>query len=328
MLEHFYYYRSNSPCPWHNLAVEEHILMTLPPKTCVLYLYQNENTVVIGKNQNAWKECRTELLESESGKLARRISGGGAVYHDMGNLNFSFILDKEAYDLHRQLGVILSAVHALGISAEFSGRNDILSEGAKFSGNAFCYKKTGAFHHGTILIGADMTKLSRYLSVSKDKIASKGVDSVRSRVCNLQDRRPDVDVDMMVDALKKSFAKEYGAFTPLEIDDTAAIDALEARNATWQWRLGSSPAFDIETCTRFSWGSAELCFSFQNGIVTNAHVYSDAMDEEFIARVPTAMIGAAFKSEELAARITTLTGSDAQKKMANDIATFLLQKGY
>ena len=187
MLKHFYFYRSDSLCPWHNLAVEEHILMTLPPETCVMYLYQHKNAVIIGKNQNAWKECRTEQLKREGGKLARRISGGGAVYHDMGNLNFSFILDRNDYDLHRQLGIILSAVRKLGISAEFSGRNDILSEGAKFSGNAFCYKKTGAFHHGTILVDADMTKLSRYLSVSKDKIASKGVDSVRSRVCNLKE---------------------------------------------------------------------------------------------------------------------------------------------
>ena len=263
MLKHFYFYRSDSPCPWHNLAVEEYVLGTLPPETIVLYLYQNENTVVIGKNQNAWKECRHQLLSDEGGKLARRISGGGAVFHDMGNLNFSFIVSRGDYDLHRQLGVILSAVRSLGVNAEFSGRNDILSEGAKFSGNAFCFRKDSAFHHGTILIGADMCKLARYLSVSKDKIASKGVESVRSRVCNLKERNAEIDVEKIADALKDSFEKEYGPCEPLVIADPQAVAAIEARNATWEWQLGQSPCFDIETGKRFAWGNAEFAFSVE-----------------------------------------------------------------
>jgi lipoate-protein ligase A len=226
MLKHFYFHMSDSVCPWYNLALEEHILLNLPPETCVLYLYQNENTVVIGKNQNAWKECRHALLESEGGKLARRISGGGAVFHDMGNLNFSFIVDKNEYDLHRQLSVILEAVRSLGIEAEFSGRNDILSEGAKFSGNAFCYKKTSAFHHGTILINADMTRLARYLSVSQDKIVSKGVESVRARVCNLKERNPEITVEKVKDALYESFEKIYGPLQPYEIKDKDAVAAI------------------------------------------------------------------------------------------------------
>jgi lipoate-protein ligase A len=328
MLSHFYFYRADGLCPWHNLAIEEHIVTTLPQHTCVMYLYQHEKTVVIGKNQNAWKECRHTLLEEEGGKLARRISGGGAVYHDLGNLNFSFIVDKDDYDLHRQLGVILDAVRTLGIDAEFSGRNDILSEGAKFSGNAFCYKKTSAFHHGTILVDADMTKLSRYLSVSKDKISSKGVESVRSRVCNLRDRRPDLTVEMVVDALHHSFAKEYGAYLPLQIDDMSPIAEIEERNASWQWRLGSSPAFDIETGARFDWGCAEMCFSLKHGIVTDAHVYSDAMDAAFIEQIPSVFIGAAFQSDDLAGRLLAMGGTSEQKKIAQDMADFLIQKGY
>ncbi len=328
MLSQFYFYQADKLCPWHNLAIEEHIVTTLPRHTCVMYLYQHENTVVIGKNQNAWKECRHTLLEDEGGKLARRISGGGAVYHDLGNLNFSFIVDKDDYDLHRQLGVILDAVRTLGINAEFSGRNDILSDGAKFSGNAFCYKKTSAFHHGTILVDADMTRLSRYLSVSKDKIASKGVESVRSRVCNLRERRPDLTIEMMTEALKESFAKEYGVPKPLQMRDISPIDEIEKRNASWEWRLGSSPAFDIETATRFDWGCAELCFSLKHGIVTDAHVYSDAMDASFIERIPAVLVGAAFQSDELAARLLALGDTGEQKKMAQDVADFLIQKGY
>jgi lipoate-protein ligase A len=328
MIRHRYFYRSCSPCPWHNLAVEEYVLDRLPADTIVLYLYQNDNTVVIGKNQNAWKECRHQTLEDEGGKLARRISGGGTVFHDMGNLNFSFLVSREDYDLHRQLSVIVSAVQSLGISAEFSGRNDILSEGAKFSGNAFCFRKDSAFHHGTILIGADMGKLSRYLTVSKDKIASKGVESVRSRVCNLKERNPEIDVERVADALKICFEREYGKCEPLVVADPAAIAALEARNATWEWRLGQSPCFDIETGTRFSWGSAEFAFSLKSGVITDARVYSDAMDADFISLLPEALKGCAFRSESLAARLRALPAVGEQKKIADDIAAFFIEKGY
>ncbi len=328
MLKHFYFYRSESPCPWHNLAVEEYVLNNLPPETIVLYLYQNENTVVIGKNQNAWKECRHQQLNDEGGKLARRISGGGAVFHDMGNLNFSFIVSREDYDLHRQLSVILSAVRSMGVSAEFSGRNDILSEGAKFSGNAFCFRKDSAFHHGTILIGADMSKLARYLTVSKDKIASKGVESVRSRVCNLQERNSEIDVEKIAEALKVSFEKEYGPCEPLVIADPAAVEAIEARNSTWEWQLGQSPSFDIETGTRFAWGNAEFAFSLKNGVITQASVYSDAMDADFIGQLPEALVGVSFNSAEIAARLRALTGTEEQKKIADEIAAFFIEKAY
>lgn len=328
MLNQFLFYHSNSPCPWHNLAVEEYVLGHLPPHTCVLYLYQNENTVVIGKNQNAWKECRHQQLADEGGKLARRISGGGAVFHDMGNLNFSFIVSREDYDLNRQLGVILDAVKSLGVSAEFSGRNDILSEGAKFSGNAFCFRKDSAFHHGTILIGADMSKLARYLSVSKDKIASKGVESVRARVCNLQERNAAIDVDLMANALKKSFEKEYGPCKPLVIEDPKEVLAIETRNATWDWQLGQSPCFDIETGTRFAWGNVEFAFSLKSGVITHVSVYSDAMDADFIGRLPEILTGCVFSSESLAKRMRMVEGTEEQRKMAEDIASFFIEKGY
>ncbi len=328
MLKHFYFHMSDSVCPWTNLAVEEHVLNTLPPDTCVLYLYQNQNTVVIGKNQNAWKECRHALLESEGGKLARRISGGGAVFHDMGNLNFSFIVDKNDYDLNRQLSVILEAVKSLGIEAEFSGRNDILSEGAKFSGNAFCYRKTGAVHHGTILIDADMTRLARYLSVSQDKIVSKGVESVRARVCNLKERNPDITVEKMIGALCESFEKIYGKFEPLVLKDKEAVAAIEARNASWEWKLGCSPGFDIETGVRFPWGRVDFYFSLKDGKVTDAHVYSDALDADFIDVLPCVFIGAPFHSKELAQRLTDMDVSEERKQMARDMAGFFIEKGY
>ena len=128
--------RTANTDPWHNLALEECLFAT-PSLGPVLYLWRNQNTVVIGKHQNAWKECRTQLLEEEGGKLARRSTGGGAVFHDLGNLNFTFIMPTELYNVKRQCGVILKALRSLNIDAEFTGRNDLTIKGAKFSGNAF-----------------------------------------------------------------------------------------------------------------------------------------------------------------------------------------------
>ena len=239
--------RGESTDPHYNLAVEQVLLESVEEGECVLYLWRNANTVVIGRNQNAWKECRGTLLYDEGGKLARRLSGGGAVFHDLGNLNFTFLLRQADYDLDRQLSVIEGAVRSLGVDAVRSGRNDILADGKKFSGNAFYKNGVQAYHHGTLLVDVDMDKLSRYLSPSKAKLAAKGVDSARSRVVNLRELVPGLTIAMLIDALEHSFAACYGAepehITEAELDP-AAVEALRQRNASWDWLWGRKMPFD------------------------------------------------------------------------------------
>ena len=169
------YIESDQVNPYKNLAVEEYLLLHCEPQECILYLWQNQNTVVIGRNQNAWKECKVESLEENGGHLARRLSGGGAVYHDLGNLNFTFLVSKENYSIDRQLEVIVKAVQKLGAKAEKSGRNDILIDGKKFSGNAFYRHGDHCYHHGTIMVAVDKERLGSYLTVSTAKLQSKGV---------------------------------------------------------------------------------------------------------------------------------------------------------
>lgn len=331
MISRPYFFITESTDPHVTLALEEVMLEHITPGEIILYLYVHKNSVIIGKNQNAWAECRHDLLLKEGGKLARRISGGGAVFHDVNNLNFSFIVDREEYDLHRQLSVILSAVKSFGIDAGFSGRTDIIVDGKKFSGNAFCHRKGASFHHGTILIDVNKENLAKYLRVSKEKIESKGVKSVRSRVCNLTEYNAEVNIQNMSDALVCAFEKEYGKAAPYNLPAGAGeeIKKLAERNAQWDWLFGSAPKFDVTLSRRFDWGGVEIGLALKDGVIKEAHIYSDAMDVALIEQVSESLIGSRFYSEDMARRIEAVPHSGSrQKAVLDDLSGFLREKSF
>lgn len=291
--------------PHYNLAVEQHLLERVGEGQCILYLWQNQNTVVIGRNQNPWIECRTTLLEQEGGVLARRLSGGGAVFHDLGNLNFTFLMPQEDYDLDRQLTVIQEAVGSLGIETERSGRNDILADGRKFSGNAFYKNGAQAYHHGTLLVEADMGKMGRYLSPSKAKLEAKKVDSVRSRVVNLKELDPDITVEGLKAALAQAFCRVYGLpLGTIAQLDTAAVDAIFRRNRGWEWNYGRKLPFTFSCEGRFPWGGIQIVLNVQRGVIEQAKVYSDAMDWAVAPALENALTGCRFTLADMEKRIT------------------------
>lgn len=299
-------YESNSFDPYLNLATEQYLMETVEEDACILFLWQNQNTVVIGKNQNAWKECRTTLLNAEGGVLARRLSGGGAVFHDLGNLNFTFLMPQAEYDLDRQFAVIAEAVSLLGLQAERSGRNDVLAEGRKFSGNAFYKNGAQAYHHGTLLVNVDMDKLGRYLNPSKAKLQAKGVDSVRSRVVNLTELNPQITIASMKDAMTRAFAKVYDK--PLSVIteqdfDHAAIEALRQRNASWEWNFGQKLPFTAECEERFAWGGVQIQLSVESGMIRDVRVYSDAMDWSLAPKLEETLQGCRFCAEDLRRKV-------------------------
>jgi len=311
--------RTASTDPYHNLALED-CLMATTELGAVLYLWQNQHTVVVGKHQNAWKECKVDLLEQEGGKLARRSTGGGAVYHDLGNLNFTFVMPSALYDVRRQSMVVLAALDSLGIVGELSGRNDLTICGAKFSGHAFRKEKDRCVHHGTLLFCVDMQKLSRYLQPSQAKLAAKGVCSVASRVTNLCEHHGSLSLEMLLWALERAFVEEYGPITRIteKALDPECIRAGQARYASWEWRLGRTPAFDAEYEQRFDFGSLTLGFSLKEGVVEKAQIYSDVNDEAYITRLSEALTGARFQRQELAGRVRALGG-----ELASPIAAWL-----
>ncbi|NLW12245.1 MAG: lipoate--protein ligase [Clostridiaceae bacterium] len=338
--------RSNSNDPWHNLALEDYLMHNMPDESsAVLYLWQNQNTVVIGRNQNAWAECKTAQLEDEGGKLARRTTGGGAVFHDLGNLNFSIILPERKFRLDDTFGIVLSAVLTAGIEAERSGRNDILTAGAKFSGNAFRTDRGFGLHHGTLLVNSDYARVGRYLTVANSKLAAKGVQSVRSRVINLTDVKPDVTVAQLEQTMEQAFADyiestaepgqewEYRHVVDSDFADAPGFSDLEQHFASWDWRYGESIRFDTEIETRFEWGIVRLGLLIKNGLISSARIYSDALDSDFISALSGQFENIKFHSRELADSIRKFpeTGGGfvtTRSKMLSDIASWIEEQGW
>ena len=303
--------------PWKNLAIEKHLAEQTQPGDLLFYLWQNEKTVVIGRNQNALRECKAQLLEEEGGYLARRTTGGGAVYHDLGNLCFTFIASPERYDLERQMKVIQLACRKFGIETEFSGRNDIITkDGYKFSGNAFSVNKKCKIQHGTLMIDLNKEMLSRYLTPSEEKMKAKGVKSVESRVCNLKQLNADVTVEAMKKALVEAFTEEYGEYERIglvegadacscagscgsgnvRICSLATQEFQEIYNmyASWDWRYGKSPECEVVHSNRFSWGEVQVHMKLKNLYIEECKVYSDSLDVELPDKLENVLINQRF----------------------------------
>ena len=309
--------------PYHNLAVEKRLLDLVGQNECILYLWQNQNTVVIGKSQNPWAECRTSLLEEEGGVLARRLSGGGAVFHDLGNLNFTFLVATENYDVDKQLSVIQQACCLAGITAEKSGRNDLLAEGKKFSGNAFYHSGGHSYHHGTLMVNVDKEKLGRYLSPPKAKLQAKGIASVRSRVVNLSELSPGLTVSAMKGYMVQAFQQVYGLAAEevvLAREDHAAIEALADTNKSWEFLYGTPLPFTFQCEEKFDWGYIQLQLQAKGGIVTAAKVYTDAMDWAVASQVEAALSGCVFSIRDMQEALMNRVGNMA---VADDLCRLL-----
>lgn len=300
--------------PYRNLALEEALLFAVEPEECFLYLWQNRKTVVIGRNQNAYAECRADALSGDGGFVARRLSGGGAVFHDLGNLNFTFLVRAEDYDVSRQLDVLLEALSSLGLTAEKSGRNDVTVEGKKVSGNAFYQTGDRCCHHGTVLIRTDREALSRYLTVSPKKLSAKGVASVQARVGNLCDFLPAVTLEQVRTSLCQGAGRVYGLSPEVRETDWARascccrstpeeLSRRRERFASWDWNFGRNIPFTWERSHRFVWGEITLRLCLEQGKVAKAQVLSDAMDADWIAALPEALQGCPFSPLELSRRV-------------------------
>ena len=323
MIEKITYIESRQTYPYKNLAVEEHLLLNCEKNQCILYLWQNRNTIVIGRNQNAWKECLVSKLEADDGFIVRRLSGGGAVYHDLGNLNFTFLVNKDNYNLDKQLQVIIEAVAKFGITAVKSGRNDILIDGKKFSGNAFYETGSQCYHHGTIMFNVNIDELSKYLTVSKEKLKSKGVDSVRSRVANLTDFNKNITLESLKKNLFEAFEEVYNLkanIIEFEDLDQKDIEKRTAHFASWDVIFGKRIDFQHEVSKRFEWGQLLIQFNVDSGLIKDIAIFSDAMKTEFVPKLEQGLKNCKYSRKEICAALEGVSLLDeSEKAMKKDI---------
>jgi lipoate-protein ligase A len=309
--------------PYFNLAYEENLINNDSSDGVTLFMWQSKNAVVIGSNQNPWKECNLQKLNCDNVSLARRLSGGGAVFHDLGNINFCFVANKKLYNEENQFKVIIDAISEFGITSKFSGRNDILVNGKKISGNAYYYDDDMCLHHGTLLIDADLTKLAQYLTVSKKKLISKGINSVVSRVVNLKEINSNISVKAISLAIQESFMKNYGECKLNKINEESILDEkfdkLLQKYSSWEWIYGNSPMFEMIFDERFDWGEMQINAEIKDAIIKNVQIYSDSLNLVFISKLKSLLTNIRNDKDAIAKAISLEDWTDKEKQMINNI---------
>ena len=275
------YIINNSTDPYFNIALEEYCLMHVDPGEDYFLLWQNDPSIIIGKNQNTLEEINPRFVEERGVKVVRRVSGGGAVYHDLGNLNFTIIskVDPErTTDFSVFANPVIKVLKELGVEAMLLGRNDIIANDRKISGNAQRLYRTKFLQHGTLLFNVNLEDLAEALNVSADKIQSKGIKSIRSRVANIRDLlKEDMSIDDFRRRLQKRLSDDYRSpEIKLTEEDLKQIEE-NARNkfASWDWTYGKSPAFNYRSEKRFPGGKVGVFIHVKDGLVKDCKFYGD-----------------------------------------------------
>lgn len=291
------YIESKSTDPYFNLALEEYIFERLPRDDSYFMLWQNANTIVIGKYQNAFEEVNQKVADERGIRVARRLSGGGAVYHDMGNLNFTFIVDKEDADgMNFSIFTepVCEVLRNFGVNAEFTGRNDIVIDGRKISGNSQYVKKDRVMHHGCIMLDSDLEKVADALNVKAAKFISKSSKSVRSRVTTINENAPrHITMEEFKSALKERILGN-SSVEPYELteEDLAEINCLrDTKYATWQWNYGFEREFEMTREAKFDSGLVTVHLTAKDGRIRDIKIYGDFFGNGEIEDLEKALTG-------------------------------------
>lgn len=267
---------------YYNLAAEEYIFTSLDKGQEYLLLWQNQNAVVVGKHQNTIEEINTAYVKEHGVQVVRRLSGGGAVYHDLGNLNYSFIVNAPmgVYNFRELSQPVADTLIRLGVNVEFSGRNDLVIDGKKISGSAQFIRRDRILHHGTLLFNSDLDQISQVLAEKDDRITSKGVKSVRSRMTNICEYLPRITVGAFQSHLEETLLDRNLTVYEFSEADVAAISALrDSKYATWEWNYGYSPEYDIKKDRHLANGSLSIYIKVQKGVIQTICIRGDFFGE-------------------------------------------------
>ncbi|SHI14143.1 lipoate--protein ligase [Sporanaerobacter acetigenes] len=300
------YIKNDCNKPQFNLALEEYVFNYLDQFDEIFLLWINEPTIVVGKHQNTIEEINIQYVKENNINVVRRLSGGGAVYHDLGNLNYTIISknkDSNGFDFKTFSQPVIEVLADLGIHAEFTGRNDIVIDGKKFCGNAQYMRKGRVLHHGAILFDVELDVLAKALKVSQDKIVSKGVKSVRSRVTNIKEHlKEDITIEDFKELLLKHMFKDKEDMEVYELteEDLKNINKLmEERYMTWDWVYGQSPEFNIRKDRRFPSGKVEILIDVDNGFIKDIKFYGDFFGHGDLKDVEEKLVDIKYSEDEI-----------------------------
>jgi lipoate-protein ligase A len=300
MEKKFRFITHNNHDPYFNLASEEYLLKQ--KDGFYLYLWINAPSVIVGVNQNAFKEVNLNYTENNGIKVVRRLTGGGAVYHDLKNVNYTVIAPyHESENLYKEFSTpVIEYLKSLGLNAEFSGRNDILVDGKKISGNAQTVFNGRVMHHGTLLFDTDTSVLSSALNPSKLKMESKGIKSVRSRVTNIKDclKNP-LTVTDFLDGLKRVFLKNAVEYEFNQQDINAINNLVKEKYSTYEWNIGRSPKGSMLFEQRFDFGILTLSFDVKQGVIENANIHGDFFSKKDVNELAFKLNGVKFEKQSL-----------------------------
>ncbi|KAA6453436.1 lipoate--protein ligase [Bacillus swezeyi] len=307
--------------PRINLAIEEYCLKHLDPEQTYLLFYINQPSIIIGKNQNTIEEINTKYVDENGIIVVRRLSGGGAVYHDLGNLNFSFITKDDGNSFHnfkKFTEPVVEALKRLGVDAELSGRNDLMANGRKISGNAQFSTRGRMFSHGTLLFDSEIEHVVSALKVKKDKIESKGIKSIRSRVANISEF---LDQKMTTEEFRNLLLR-YIFDTEDEIPEYKLTDEdwkiihqiSKERYQNWDWNYGKSPKFNLQHSKRFAAGSIDIRLEVHKGVIHECKVYGDFFGVGDVGDIEEKLAGVQYERNAIE---EALQGVDIQHYFGN-----------
>jgi lipoate-protein ligase A len=303
--------------PRLNLALEEYALRNFSSETDYLLFYINEPSIIIGRSQNTIEEIHQEYVEKNNIHVVRRISGGGAVYHDFGNLNFSFITNHDVKSLNnfkKFTAPVISALSKIGVEAELKGRNDILVNDKKISGTAQFSTGKRMISHGTLLFNTDLAEVANALQVKRSKIISKGHKSVRSRVANISEFiHKSLSIEDFRALLLTGLYEEMEPFETyhLTAEEWKAVHALkEEKYDSWDWNYGRSPKFNIQHSKRFPIGEIDVRLFVEKGYLTEFKIFGDFFGKEPLENLENLLMGVKYDKEEISRKLTGVKIAD------------------